>query len=73
MDYKPKETAARLLDDYNHVHLMLDDGKDWVAAQEYLTGKGWAQMGTYDYWCAYITQRLILGLGEIISNHEAGA
>ena len=60
--------TIKVLRDYEHVHLMLEEGKAWPDAREYLASNGWRLTSEpYEYWSAYAQQTMILALGDIVS------
>lgn len=60
--------TIKVVCDYNHVHLMLDEGKEWPDARDYLASNGW-QITTepYEYWLAYTQQTMVYALADIVN------
>jgi hypothetical protein len=63
------EQTFKILEDYEHIHWLLDEGKSWEECTKVLTDRGWREgtitLSKYEYWLAYTTQSLILGLKDM--------
>lgn len=62
------QEAIKLVNDYNHVHLMLDQGKEWPVVRDYLKANGSMLLTeSYSYWLSFTQQRMVMVLAEIVA------